>query len=41
VKDLIELQGAADAEPSRHNLFTPEWAAKWPAEQIWRARKTG
>ena len=41
VEDLVELQGAADAEPSRHNLFTPEWAAKWPAEQIWRACKTG
>jgi SAM-dependent methyltransferase len=41
VEALIELQGEPDAPPSRHNLFTPEWASKWPAEEIWRARKTG
>jgi SAM-dependent methyltransferase len=40
VEDLIELQGDEDAPASRHNLFTPAWASRWPAEEIWRARKT-
>jgi SAM-dependent methyltransferase len=39
VEELVELQGDDDAPPSRHNLFTPAWASRWPAEQIWRARK--
>ena len=39
VEDLVELQGDPAAQPSRHNLFTPAWAAQWPAEEIWRARK--
>ena len=41
VEALVELQGKPGAEPSRHNLFTPDWATTWPAEEIWRARKTG
>jgi SAM-dependent methyltransferase len=41
VEALVELQGAEDAKASRHNIFTPKWATKWPAEEIWRARKTG
>ena len=41
VEGLVELRGTEGAEPSRFNLFTPEWATKWPAEEIWRARKTG
>jgi hypothetical protein len=40
VERFVELQGAEEAEPSRFNLFTPGWAAKWPAEEIWRARRT-
>jgi SAM-dependent methyltransferase len=39
VEELVELQGDPDAPASRHNLFTPEWAAQWPSEEIWRARK--
>ncbi|MBD0348968.1 MAG: class I SAM-dependent methyltransferase [Thermoleophilia bacterium] len=39
VDDFVELQGKPDAEPSRFNLFAPEWATKWPAEEIWRVRK--
>jgi SAM-dependent methyltransferase len=39
VEELAELQGRPDAQPSRHNLFTPAWAAQWPAEEMWRARK--
>jgi SAM-dependent methyltransferase len=41
VEELIELQGDPETPPSRHNLFTPAWASMWPAEEIWRARKTG
>jgi SAM-dependent methyltransferase len=40
VEALVELQGAADGPLSHHNIFTPEWATKWPAEEMWRARKT-
>ena len=39
VEAFVELRGQPDAEPSRFNLFTPEWATKWPAEELWRARK--
>lgn len=40
VLDLIELQAPADAEPSRFKgLALPDWARRWPSEQIWRARK--
>jgi SAM-dependent methyltransferase len=39
VEDLVELRGDPAAEQNRHNLFTPEWASRWPADEIWRARK--
>lgn len=39
VEGFVELEGKLDAEPSRFNLFTPEWATKWPAEEMWRVRK--
>ena len=38
-EDFVELQGRPDADPSHFHLFTPEWATKWPAEEIWRVRK--
>jgi SAM-dependent methyltransferase len=42
VEDLIEIQAPEDAQPSRYpNMPTPEWARRWPSEEIWRARKTG
>ena len=40
VEDLVELQAPADA--TRHpeyDYVTPEWGRKWPAEEIWVARK--
>ena len=40
IEDLIELQAPEDAE--RHPEYDhvpPEWARKWPAEEIWKARK--
>jgi SAM-dependent methyltransferase len=39
VLDLIELQAPADAEThQRYDYVSAEWARKWPAEEIWRAR---
>jgi SAM-dependent methyltransferase len=42
VEALIELQPPADAETHDYYDFAPiEWARKWPAEEIWKARKRG
>ena len=40
VIDFIEVQAPAGATASDHALVDPEWARKWPAEQIWRVRKS-
>jgi SAM-dependent methyltransferase len=39
VIDFIEVQAPEGAKASAHALVDPEWARKWPAEQIWRVRK--
>jgi SAM-dependent methyltransferase len=40
VVDLIEIQAPEDAAPCRHQaLPLPDWARRWPSEEIWRARK--
>ena len=37
--DLIEIQAPADAETHQfYDYVTADWARKWPAEEIWRAR---
>jgi SAM-dependent methyltransferase len=42
VERLIELQAPADAEdPGYYSFVTADWARKWPAEEIWVARKRG
>jgi SAM-dependent methyltransferase len=38
VERLVELRRPG-AGSGRYNLFTPEWAERWPAEEIWKARK--
>jgi SAM-dependent methyltransferase len=38
VEDLIEIQ-APEGSESRYTLATPEWARKWPTEDVWKARK--
>ena len=46
--DLARLRGRAArraAQPrasdsGRYDLFTAEWAERWPAEEMWKARKT-
>jgi SAM-dependent methyltransferase len=39
ILDLIEIQAPAEAETHQHyDYVSAEWARKWPAEEIWRAR---
>ena len=38
VEDLIEVQ-PPPGTTTRWNLVTPEWAQRWPVEEIWKARK--
>ena len=41
VESLVEVRAPESAE--RHSYYSyvsPEWARKWPAEEIWAARKT-
>jgi SAM-dependent methyltransferase len=40
ILDLIEIQAPAGAETHpRYDYVTAEWGRKWPAEEIWVARK--
>jgi SAM-dependent methyltransferase len=39
VLDLIEVQAPEDAVDNEHGLAGPEWARRWPVEEIWRARE--
>jgi SAM-dependent methyltransferase len=40
VERLLELYAPADAKThAYYNYVTAEWAGKWPAEEIWVARK--
>jgi SAM-dependent methyltransferase len=40
VLDLVELYAPADARDHPfYNYIPADWARKWPAEEIWRARK--
>jgi SAM-dependent methyltransferase len=39
VEALHELYAPEGAEPTRYEWATPEWARRWPVEEIWRARK--
>jgi SAM-dependent methyltransferase len=40
VEALHELQ-APEGATSRHTYVTPEWARRWPSEEIWVARLAG
>ena len=40
VLDLIEIQAPKGASAGRYDLVDPEWSRKYPAEQIWKARRT-
>jgi hypothetical protein len=41
VTDLIEIQAPDGATTGMHELVDPEWSRNWPAEEIWKARRTG
>lgn len=42
VLDLVELYAPEDAlEHPRYNQVPVEWARRWPAEEIWKARRVG
>jgi hypothetical protein len=38
IDNLIEVQPPPSAKPS-FDLVTPEWAQRWPSEEIWIAHK--
>jgi hypothetical protein len=40
VDDLLELRPPAGATTTYAGYAPLEWARRWPAEQIWRVRKT-
>jgi hypothetical protein len=40
VERLVEVYAPKGAQRhERYSYTTPEWATKWPAEEIWAARK--
>jgi SAM-dependent methyltransferase len=39
IVDFIEIQAPEGATTAGDGLVDPEWARRWPAEQIWRVRK--
>ncbi len=39
IEALIELQ-APEGATTTYDFVTPEWARRWPSEEIWKARKT-
>ena len=40
IERLVEIQAPADAETHEHYAYvTAEWARRWPAEELWAARK--
>ncbi|MGZ6266708.1 MAG: class I SAM-dependent methyltransferase [Candidatus Limnocylindrales bacterium] len=38
VEDLIEIQ-APEGATTRFKWMDPEWARRWPSEEVWKARK--
>jgi SAM-dependent methyltransferase len=39
IEDLVELLAAPDAKTTYTDFVPKRWAARWPAEQIWKVRK--
>jgi SAM-dependent methyltransferase len=40
VEDLIEIR-APEGATTRARFVSPDWANRWPSEEIWKARKLG
>jgi hypothetical protein len=38
VEDLFEIQ-APEGAVTTYDFVTPDWAGRWPSEEIWVARK--
>jgi hypothetical protein len=38
IDDLVELRPPADAR-TRYPFVTLDWARRWPAEEVWKARR--
>ena len=38
IEDLVEVQISESATTS-YPYVSPEWARRWPAEEVWKARK--
>jgi hypothetical protein len=38
VEDLVEVQ-IPEGATTRYPFVTPQWARRWPAEEVWKARK--
>jgi SAM-dependent methyltransferase len=41
VEDLLELRPPDDARTGYEGFADVDWARQWPAEEIWRVRRTG
>lgn len=39
IEHLVEVQAPAGADPTEDSLADPEWARRWPSEDIWVARR--
>jgi SAM-dependent methyltransferase len=40
IEDLVELLAPADGTTTYKDYVPKRWATRWPAEQIWKVRKT-
>jgi hypothetical protein len=38
IEDLVEV-AIPEGATTRYPFVTPEWARRWPAEEVWKARK--
>jgi hypothetical protein len=38
VEDLVEIR-APEGATTRFEYVSPEWARRWPSEEVWKARK--
>jgi hypothetical protein len=39
VERLVELRAPEGGSSGRWKFVTPEWARRWPTEEIWHVRK--
>ncbi len=39
IEDLLEIRADEDAESDHVDWVSPEWARRWPTEDVWKARK--